>query len=109
MDIFYDTRVVCCCLKIVCCCSKFIGFKEAPWCVTLYHYINDQLPKFHSLIPPTTVEHSIADIERHVRRLSYAPFLKGWKSDQVLSYVLNLPNHIILLSQQRVLVNQNMI
>ena len=49
LNIFYDTPVVCG-------FSKCKGLNKNCQCVTLSHYINDQLPKVDDLIPPTTIK-----------------------------------------------------
>jgi hypothetical protein len=59
-----------------------------PQCVTLSHYINDQLPKVDDIIPPTMVNDPIGDIEIHEGTIPHAPFLKSWKLNQ-LRFVLN--------------------
>ena len=54
LDLFYDTQVVCG-------YSKCHSLKVNPRRLTLSHYINDQLPKVDSLIPPIVVKDLIGD------------------------------------------------
>ena len=65
--LFYDT-------SIVCGCSKCKGLKKNPRRVTLSHYINDQLPKVDSVIPPTMIKNPIGDIEKTHRNASICYF-----------------------------------
>jgi hypothetical protein len=69
LDIFYKTHVVCG-------YSKCKGMKVNPRYVTLSHYVNEKLPKFNGLIPPTMVNNLIGDIENTLRNNLYVPFLK---------------------------------
>jgi hypothetical protein len=70
LDLFYDVLVVCVCLK----CK---GLKKKPQCVTLSHYINDRIPKVDGLIPPTTVNNPIGDIEKTHRNTSICSFFEN--------------------------------
>jgi hypothetical protein len=51
--------------------------KKNPRCVTLSHYINDQLPKVDGLIPPTTVNNPIGDIEKTCNNTSICSFFEN--------------------------------
>ena len=62
-DLFHETL-------LVCGCSKCKGLKKNPQCVTLSHYINEQLPKVDDLIPPTAIKNPIWDIEKTHRNTS---------------------------------------
>ena len=73
LELFYDTLVVCGCLK----CQ---GLKENPWCVTLTHYTNDRLPNVDGLIPPTIVKSPIGDIENTHRNTSLCSFFEKLES-----------------------------
>ena len=70
LDLFYDT-------PMVCGCSKCKGLKKNPRRVTLFHYINDRLPKFDGLIHPTVVNKPIGDIEKtHMNTSMFSFFEK---------------------------------
>ena len=46
---------------------KMKGMKENPWCVTLFHYINNRLPNVDGLIPLIVVKNPICVIENTCR------------------------------------------
>jgi hypothetical protein len=98
LDLFYDT-------PFICVYSKCKGLKVNARCVTLSHYINDQLPQVDSLILSTRVKDQISEIENTCRNASYTPLFKSWKPSQ-LCFILNWPTHLFFLSQMRLLVIQ---
>ena len=69
LDLFYDTP------KIFG-CSKCKGLKKNPRRVTLSRYINDRLPKFDDLIPPTAVKNPIGDIKKTHMNISLCSFFE---------------------------------
>ena len=81
LDLFYDTLVVCI-------CSKYKGLNVNPMHATLSHYINDQIQKFVSQIPPTVVNDPIDEIEKTRRNTSISHSLKSWNPSQQC-FVLN--------------------
>jgi hypothetical protein len=87
LDLFYDTPVVCG-------CSKCKGMKRNPQHVTLTlsHCINDRLPKVDGLIPPTTVNNPIGNIEKIRRNTSICSFFENLeaKSNTFRSKLANL-------------------
>jgi len=68
-NLIYDTPVVCG-------FSISKGLKVNPRCVTSSHHINDQLPKFCGLIPPTEVKDPIGNIETTHRNTFVCSFFE---------------------------------
>lgn len=67
LDLFYDTL-------LVCGCSKCKRFRVKPRHVTLTHYINDQINKFDSLIPPIAIKDPIGVIEKTCKNTCFQNF-----------------------------------
>jgi hypothetical protein len=89
LDLFYD-------IPVVCGCSKCKGLKKNPRRVTLSHYINDRLPKFDGLIPPTVVNNPIGDIEKTCRNTSICSLFENLEARST-TFHPKLANHLLFV------------
>jgi hypothetical protein len=58
-------------------CSKYKGLNKNHQCITLYHYINDRIPKVDGMIPPTVLNNQIGDIEKKHWNTSICSFFES--------------------------------
>jgi len=78
LDLFYGTPIVCGCSK------------------TLSHYINGQLSKVDGLIPPTTVNDIIGDIQKIHRNTSICSIFLNLEAKPIMvGPKLTNPSHFV--------------